>query len=153
MRGADLLNAAVGARLDDGRLQSFYLRGELATRICATFLRFDSWLRIVSTDEMTKVDREDELFGQISAYGDEEYRYPIEPISRHFPKFSRYLGKRLLDWRERVLQRHEAFSFGLSLFFEEDLCLVIHNHDYPIDRQEYYFEHSLPDHLKEVSHR
>ena len=40
-------------------------------------------------------------------------------------------------------------SFGLNLYFEDNLNLIIRNHDYPQDKNEILFENVEFDDLKE----
>ncbi|GEO23492.1 hypothetical protein [Cyclobacterium qasimii] len=150
MKGEDHLKKVIGRTLEDGRLQSFYLKGELVDRINVTFLKIgDCWLRVVSTDEMTNVKIEEDAIDEIEFYGDNEFKYPIELIDKHFPEFKKYIGKKLLDFKELVLKEAESMSFGINLYFEDNLNWVIHNQDYPIDRNVYYFNNKIPEDLKE----
>lgn len=150
MRGKDILNKAIGEKLLDGHVQSFLLKGELVDQINVTFLNFgNGWLRVVITDEMTNVTLEEDDIDKIEFYGDDEFKYPVEPIEKHYPEFSRYIGKKLLNFKELVLKKAESMSFGMNLYFEDNQNWVIHNKDYPEDRNEYYFENKIPEDLKE----
>ena len=150
MKGKELLKSVIGKKLESGWVQSFFLKGELVDKINVTFLKFDYWIRIVSTDEMTKLSIVEESIDKIGHFGDEEFKYPVEPIEKHFPEFEMYYGKKLLNFKELVLKKDEAMSFGLNLYFEDDLSYIIHNQDYPIDKNEYNFENQIPEDLKEI---
>ena len=150
MRGKEILNKAIGEELIDGRIQSFLLKGDLVDQINVTFLNFgNGWLRVVSTDEMTDVTLEEDDIEKIEFYGDDEFKYPVEPIEKHYPEFSRYIGKKLLNFKELVLKKEESLCFGVNLYFEDNQNWVIHNKDYPEDRNEFYFENKIPEDLKE----
>ena len=55
MKGEKILNSVTNKSLQNGKIQSFVLKGELVDRINVTFLKFDKWIRIVSTDEITSI--------------------------------------------------------------------------------------------------
>lgn len=150
MRGKEILIKVIGEKLIDGRIQSFLLKGELVDQINVTFLNFgNGWLRVVSTDEMTNVTLVEDDIDKIEFYGDDEFKYSIEPIVKHYPEFNKYVGKKLLNFKELVLKKAESMSFGLNLYFEDNQNWVIHNKDYPEDKNEYYFENKIPEDLKE----
>ena len=151
MRGKEILNKAIGEKLIDGRVQSFLLKGELVDQINVTFMNFgNGWLRVVSTDEMTNITLAEDDIDKIEFYGDDEFKYPIEPIVKHYPEFNKYVGKKLLNYKELVLKKAESMSFGLNLYFEDNQNWMIHNKDYLEDRNEYRFEHEIPEGLKEI---
>ncbi|PVY35667.1 hypothetical protein [Pontibacter virosus] len=149
MEGAEIIQSAIGQRLESGKLQSFILNGELVDRINVTFLKFNNWVRITSTDEKTKITLEGSSSDKGQLNVDKEFRYPVEDIILHFPEFRKFIGKRLIDYKELVLKSNESLSFGVNLFFEDDLNFLIHNQDYPIDKNEYLFENLVPENLKE----
>ncbi|MFC5270445.1 hypothetical protein [Adhaeribacter terreus] len=149
MKGEELIQSAIGQKLKEGKLQSFLLKGELVDRINVTFLKFDKWIRIMSTDEMTQISKEEDSFGQVEFYGDDEFKYPIEHIDFYFPEFRKYIGKQLLGYKEIVLKNNESLSFGINLYFEDNLNFLVHNQNYPVDRNEYIFENLVPKELKE----
>lgn len=149
MKGEELIQSAIGQRLEEGKLQSFLLRGELIDRVSVTFLKFNKWIRIMSTDEMTQITKEENSFDQVKFYGDEEFKYPIDHIELHFPEFRKYIGKQLVGYKELVLKNNEYMSFGINLYFEDNLNFIVHNQNYPIDRNEYIFENLVPEKLKE----
>lgn len=150
MQGKEILNKAIGEKLVDGRVQSFHLKGKLVEQINVTYLNFgNGWLRVVSTDEMTNVSIEEDNIDKIKFYGDEEFKYPIEPIEKHFPEFHRYVGKKLVNFKEIVLNKAESKSFGINLYFENNLNWVIYNHDYPFDKNVYLFENKIPEEVGE----
>lgn len=43
-----------------------------------------------------------------------------------------------MDFKELVFKKSESMSFGLNLYFEDDLNFIIH--DNPADKNEYFFE-------------
>lgn len=149
MQGSDILKKMIGCKLESGIVQSFYLKGELVDRINVTFLKFGDWIRIVSTDEMTNIKLEKENIQQVDSYGDEEINYPLEPIDKYYPDFSGFIGKELVDYKELVFKNNDSLSFGLNLYFEGNMNFIVHNQDYPIDRNEYLFENHIPKDLVE----
>jgi hypothetical protein len=40
-------------------------------------------------------------------------------------------------------------SFGINLYFEDNLNLIIHNQEYRIDENQYIFENKIPTDLIE----
>jgi len=148
MKGQELLESAIGKKLEDGKVQSFYLDNKLSDRINVTFLKFGNWIRIVTTDEVTSLTSEFEDIEKLE-FGDQEFKYKIESIEQFFPEFKKYIGKSLINYKELVLKKSESLSFGVNLYFEDDLNLIIYNQDYPIDKTEYIFENIIPQDLKE----
>jgi len=149
MKGIELLNEQIGKTLMDGCIQSFELNGELVDMINVTFLKFDDWIKIVSTDEQTNISLENMEFENIAKYGDDEFSYPISKIEKNFPEFKKYIGKRLIGINELVLSKNSNFSFGINLYFDNELNFIIHNQDYPIDKNEFIFENKVPNDLIE----
>lgn len=151
MKGKDILQGHIGRRLTDGLIQSFELNEELSDLINVTFLKFDDhWTHIVSTDEMTTIRIEEKPIETTEFLGDEELKYPIRPITSVFPDFNQYIGKKLLGFKELVHKDKNTMSFGLNFYFESNLNFIIYNHDYPIDRNEYYFKTVSFDNIKEI---
>lgn len=150
MRGQEILKEHIGDKLQDGLVQSFYLNNKLVELLNVTFLKFSNrWISIVSTDEETSIKIVTDDIENIKFYGDEELKYPIQPIRQIFPDFNKYINKRLLDYKELVLKKSEFMSFGLNLYFEDNLNFIIRNHDYPVDTNEYLFEKIEFNDLKE----
>ncbi|MEN8123037.1 MAG: hypothetical protein ABFS35_22050 [Bacteroidota bacterium] len=149
MEGEEILNSIIDKTLEDGRIQSFILNGELVDRINVTFLKFNKWINIVSTDEITTVRIEESSFENIKSYGDKKFYYPIEQTKIYFPEFEKYIGKKLFKWKELVWTKDKKLSFGINLYFENNLNLIIHNQDYPIDKNQYIFKNSIPKDLIE----
>ena len=149
MKGEELLKAAIGQTLEAGEVQSYYSNGELADRICVTYLKFKHWFRIISTDEMTTIVLKDSSIKPAEINKNETVEYPIEPIEKSFPEFIKFKGKRLLSFKELVLKTDESQSFGLNFYFEDNLNFIIHNQNYQIDKNEYIFENQVPQNLKE----
>ncbi len=149
MKGLELLNNQIGRTLIDGRIQSFELNGDMVDLINVTFLKFDNWIKIVSKDEQTNITMEDNEFENIAKYGDDKFSYPISKIEKNFPEFKKYIGKRLIGIKELVFAKNSNFSFGINLYFDDDLNFIIHNQDYPIDKNEFIFENKVPNDLIE----
>ncbi|MFL1895565.1 hypothetical protein ACJRPK_07670 [Aquimarina sp. 2-A2] len=149
MKGKKIIDSCIGKSLNTGKIQSFVLNGELIDKINVTFLKFDNWIKIVSTDEITTVENEDNSFDKINSYGDDEFYYPIEKIEIEFSDFKKYKGKRLLKWKELVWKNDSNMSYGINLYFENDLNLIIHNETIPDDKNKYIFENNLPKDLEE----
>jgi hypothetical protein len=149
MKGKKIIDSCIGKSLNTGKIQSFVLNGELIDKINVTFLKFDKWIKIVSTDEITTVENEDNSFDKINSYGDDEFYYPIEKIEIEFSDFKKYKGKRLLKWKELVWKNDSNMSYGINLYFENDLNLIIHNETIPDDNNKYIFENHLPKDLVE----
>jgi hypothetical protein len=150
MRGQEILQGLIGHKLQDGLVQSFYLNNGLVDLINVTFLKFDNkWIRVVSTDESTDIKWETDDIENIKFYGDEEFKYPIQPIGQIFPTYKKYLDKRLLNFKELVFKKSDFMSFGVNLYFEDDLNFIIMNHDYPVDKNEYFFEKTEFEDLRE----
>jgi hypothetical protein len=150
MRGQDNLEKHIGHVLTDGRVQSFHLNGEVVSVINVTFLKFgNEWLRIVCTDEQTNIGAGTDDLDNLKFYGDKEFYYPLTPIENIFPEFLKYKNKKLKGFKELVSIKTEFFSFGINLYFDNDLNFIIRNHDYPVDKNEYLFENTVPTELRE----
>lgn len=130
MKGQEILQGLIGHKLQDGLVQSVNLNNRLVDLINVTFLKFDNkWIRIISTDESTKIEWEIDDIDNIKFYGDEEFKILIRPIGQIFPAFMKYINKGLIDFKELVLKKYDVMSFGVNLYFEEDLNFIIKNHD------------------------
>ncbi len=150
MYGQENLLKYIDHPLKSGLVQSFYLNGELSCLINVTFLKFENiWLSVVCTDEQTIIRIETDDIDTIKFYGDDEFHYPLTPIEDLFPLFKKYKNKKLIGFKELGLTNPERFSFGINLYFEDNLNFMIINHDYPIDKNEYLFSNSIPSWLKE----
>ncbi len=149
MEGEKLLNSLIGKPLLKGKIQSFILEGEMSDLINVTFLYFDAWIRIVSTDEITNVIKETNSFDKITHYGDKNFYYPISLLELHFPKIKNYYGKKLLKWRELVFSKDTDMSYGINLYFEDNTNFIIRNQVYPNDENQYIFANSIPKDLIE----
>lgn len=152
MRGLEILQGHIGHILQDGLVQSFYLNDELVGLINVTFLKFNNeWIRVVTTDDMTKIKKEaNEIENAKFFYMDGKFNYQLRPIGQIFPYFNKYINKRLVDFKELVLKKSEYMSYGVNLYFEDDLNFIIMNHDYPIDRNEYLFKKTEFVDLREI---
>ncbi len=149
MEGEILLNSFIGKSLLKRKIQSFVLEGEMSDLINVTFLNFDTWIQIVSTDDITSVRKENIAFDEITHYGDKDFYYPISLLELHFPKINNYYGKKLLKWRELVFSKDTDMSYGINLYFENNMNFIIHNQAYPIDENQYIFTNSIPKGLIE----
>lgn len=150
MRGQEIIKGLVGRSLTDGQVKSLYINGEPVDLINVSFLKFDNdWIRIVCTDEQTDIQFEDEKLSTFNLKTEDGVEFSVNPIGQFFPDFNKYLGKRLLAFKELVLKESEFMSFGLRLEFEGDLIFTIRNHDYPVDRNEYLFGKVDVDDLRE----
>jgi hypothetical protein len=149
MNDTTVLEDLIGRVLCDGLIQSFELRGSLISQINVSFLKFNNWIRIVTSEGETTVSMEMRQIQSISELGDDEFKYPLTKLEDKFPEFKKYLGKRLIGFKELVFENNPALSFGLNLYFENDLNLIIFNTDYSTDDNEFIFFNRIPDHLKE----
>jgi len=149
MKNEEIIKSVIGNKLESGRIQSFFLKGELVSRVSVTFLKFDKWIRVVVTDGSTIIGLENDAFEKIEFYGDEEYRYPINKITNDFPEFEKYYGKKLLAYKEIVHIKDRQDSYGINFYFDNDLNFIIYDHPYPIDENEFFFENTLPIELIE----
>ena len=149
MKGNELLKEQIGKTLKDGKIQSFELRGELTELITITFLKFEDWIKIVSTDEQTIISHIDEEFKNTIKYDNEEFKYSIAKIEYYFPEFKKYIGQQLIAVKELVGLKNPQLSFGINLYFDNGLNFIIHNQDYPMDKNEFIFENKVPINLIE----
>jgi hypothetical protein len=141
MRGEQILEKQVGRLLTAGKAEFFQLPGQAAERINVTFLKFDNeWIRLVTTDEQTSVYPVIDDIDLIEKFTNEEFKYPLIPIGQLHPEFQKFIGMRLVDFKELISIKTEDFSFGVNLYLENNLNLIIRNHEYPADKTEYLFE-------------
>ncbi|WP_299125970.1 hypothetical protein [uncultured Tenacibaculum sp.] len=148
MEGKEILDSIIGKKLDKGRTQSFVLNGELIEKINLTYLKFDNWISIVSSDELTTVRKVNKDFESRESFGDKEFYYPIVPINIYFPDFEKYVGKKLVSWKELVWNKNNKLSFGINLYFEDNMNLIIHDNTSE-ERNQYVFKNSVPADLIE----
>ena len=148
MRNPDIIENTIGKTLSQGRLQSLISKENVVDRINVTYLKFDKWIKIITTDEMTILYEEKSVELRPNDEN-EDFSLTIEPLENYFPEFKKLIGKKLIDFKEIVRIDAEAMSFGLNLYFEDDLNFIVYNHDYPVDRNEYFFENSIPTGMKE----
>lgn len=141
MRGEQILKRQVGRLLTAGKAEFFQLPGQVAERINVTYLKFDSeWIRLVTTDEQTSVSSVIDDIDLIEYFTDEEFKYLLTSIEQLHPEFQKIIGKRLIDFKELISIKTRDFSFGVNLYLENNLNLIIRNHEYPVDKTEYLFE-------------
>ncbi len=149
MQGKENIERQVGRRLSEGKLKSLCKNGKITNLINTSFLKFDNeWVRIVCTDEQTMIDIE-KLDIQEYNMGVSEFEFRVRSIEEVFPDFRKYRDKKLLGFKELVLKNSEFMSFGLNLYFENNLNFIIRNHDYPRDENEFHFEKVNFDELRE----
>ncbi len=149
MKGKEILNSCKNKVLGSGKLQSFVLHGELVEKINVTFLKFDKWVKIVSSDEITTVAYVNNDFDEVNFDGNDPFHYPIDSIDNLFPDFKKYKGKQLLKWKELVWKNNAAMSYGINLYFKDNLNLIIHNKTMPDNKIEYIFQNTIPEDLIE----
>ena len=149
MNRIKLLEDNIGSVLQDGLVQSFELEGSIVDEINATFLKFNTWIKIVSSEGETTVSNEMSNIKNITEIGDDTFRYRISQIQDKFPEFKKYIGRKLIGIKEFISRKNSDLSFGLNLFFEDDLNLIIHNVSYSEDRTEYIFQNKIPLDLEE----
>jgi hypothetical protein len=141
MRGQEILKRHVGHKLTDGLVMSFYNNNDLVNQINNSFLKFDSeWIRIVCTDEQTNIYNEVDDIYNFNLKTDDGFEFRVLPIGQLFPEFNMYFDKKLLGFKELVSNKWQDMSFGINLYFEDNLNFIIRNHDYPVDQNEYLFK-------------
>lgn len=149
IQGEDLLRRLIGCKLEAGMVQSFYLEGKLEDKINVTYLKFDNWIKIVSIDDLTTIKVEKNNIVKNRTYSDEKITYSLESIENCYPEFKKYIGTKLIGYKELVLEKDKSLSYGVNFYFENNLNFVIHNQDYPVEKNEYYFENYIPKDLIE----
>ena len=114
-------------------------------------MEFDNWISIVSTDEITTIRNSGKSIEEIKTFRNEdaEFSYPTELTEIIFPEFEKYIGMKLVEWKELVWKKDNDLSFGINLYFEKNLNLIIHNEKISDDKNEYIFENILPKDLIE----
>jgi len=105
MEGEYILNSIINKSLEKGKIQSFVLNGKLVDRINVTFLKFDKWIRIVSSEENINVEIENQPIDTIESFGDNDFNYPIEKIDTYYSDFKKYIGLKLVSWKELVWEK------------------------------------------------
>tara|TARA_R110001606_G_scaffold17352_2_gene67636 strand:+ start:114 stop:566 length:453 start_codon:yes stop_codon:yes gene_type:complete len=149
MNGKEILDSVIGKTLENGGIQSFILNGELVEKINVSYLKFEEWISIVSNDELTTIQIIENYFELKNSYKYKEFNYPLKQTSFYFPEFEKYIGKKVIKWKELVWIKNIDFSFGVNLYFENNLNLIIHNNQIPEAKNEYIFENKLPADLIE----
>ena len=149
MKDQKVLEDLIGNTLKDGLIQSFELHGSLINLVNVTILKFNFWIKIVVSEGEISVSTEKREIDDPSQIGDNDFKYPISKIEDKFPEFNKYIGKRLIGYKELVSKNEPALSFGVNLFFENNLNLIIFNPDYTTDENIFVFSNRIPDQLKE----
>jgi hypothetical protein len=145
MKGNDILLEQLGKTLTEGRIQSFILNKKLVELINVTYLKFDVWIKIVLSEGETKVTLIENGFEKISAYGDEEYHYPITSIENNFPEFKSYIGRKLSAFKELAFNKNIEISTGLNLYFDNGINLIIYDEELPdLNMNSFIFENKIP---------
>jgi|GEM_PF-4688515 len=140
IKGVSALLAQLGRPLVAARVERLVLQGTLEPEPLITYLLFDQWLSIVSTDEQTSIHTAPEpLLGTTADDGGFAYR--IEPTAEVFPEFELYIGQPLKAISELV---NPSGSFGIKLYFANGSSFAVWNEDHPIDVNHYLFDGQLP---------
>lgn len=117
MSSLPLIARCIGRPLEAIRFESFYVDGVMTEVYRAVFFRFDSWLRVISTQGETRVDpiAEPEL-RPFLARG-ERQQYPINEVTLAHA-VGCVLGQRVVAASEIVSTQDPRRSYGFELDFE-----------------------------------
>ena len=146
IRNVSALLAQLGRPLVAARVKRLVLQGTLEPEPLITYLLFDQWLSIISTDEQTSIHIDPEPPVGTKA-DDGGFAYRIEPIAEVFPEFEIYIGQPLKAISELV---NSSGSFGIKLYFANGRSFAVWNEDYPGDANHYLFGGQLPAVVVEV---
>ena len=148
--GIDILQKQIGKTLLEGRFQSFLFNKEVQSKINVTYLKFDKWLHIITSDETAILEIKTNEIEPIHSWKDENqetFEFPITNIEAEFPKFKNLIGKKLVNYSELVPLRTNDITIGIKFFFENGLTFTQYS-DIE-DKQLYSFETEIPSHLRE----
>lgn len=148
MEEISLLNSCIGQPLESGTFQVVIIDGDITDPINATFLKFDSWIRLMISDGLSRISSEEKLFEPNKT---EDPRLDLVPIEVHNHEFANLIGKKLIKWNELVIP-NDSQSYGLRFYFEDDLTFTIWYENYPVDQNHAIICDELPTHLKEITH-
>ncbi|MGV6861410.1 MAG: hypothetical protein ACWA41_06545 [Putridiphycobacter sp.] len=149
MEKTAILNHIKGQKLQEVRIQSVFNGAEIADLINVTFIKCDgTWIRIVTTDEMTKLSFEEDHSFKQNITPQQGYHLKSNSADNYFPEINKIIGKRIINAKELVSCDHPQFSFGLILYFEDNQSWIIRNLDYPLDKNEYLFNQKTPTGLR-----
>jgi len=148
--GIEILQKQIGKILLEGKFQSFVFNSEVQSKINVTYLKFENWLHITTSDETAIQELKTKDIEQIQTWKDESqatFEYPITNIETEFPEFKNLIGKKLLNYSELVTLSKNDITIGIQFFFENGLTFTQYS-DIE-DRQLYSFETEIPNNLRE----
>lgn len=148
MQGKEILERQIGKPLIEGKVKCITIHGNPPQPISVTFLLFgNDWIRIMTTDEQTAIRADSEDMNELEV--EQGFKFQSIPLDQIHSDFQKFIGKRLMTFKELVSLKTEHFSFGLNLYFEGDMNFIIRNHDYPVDKTEYLFKQTHFEDLRE----
>lgn len=148
--GDNLLKSKLGQAITDGIFQSYFFNKNLSDKINVTYLKFDKWLHLSTTDGTAILELEVDYPKQIESWTNEENStssFTLTKIENEFPRFKEYIGQKLIKYSELVLLDSVSITCGLKFYFENDLFLILYSDN---DEKSYYsFDNIIPEFLKE----
>ena len=144
-KGHDILKKQLGLQLAGGIVQSYFYNGQLFNKINVTYLKFNSWLHITTSDETAILEIVDDQPVKIESWtdnGNNTADYPLTKIYNEFPVFEKFIGKTLVDFSELVLPDDYEITCGLKLYFGNNDALILYTDN--DDNSYYSFDNKVP---------
>ncbi len=123
MNDYNLMKDLTGKIIRDGKIQSFYLQGNLVSKINSLFFKLDTWIKIVISDGVLTIEKDNQTTdeGCLS-----EFYYPIAKILTLYPIFEEYLGKKIIECNQLISEANSNWQCGVIMRFEDNLTLIIY---------------------------
>ena len=143
-----ILKNRIGQSLKDGLIQSFYLDGKLVDEINVVFLRFDTWISVVTTDETSILEVKKEPVESKSKGAEEDrFKYPLAKIQNTYPTFKKYVNETLQNYKELVFKGSDIVC-GIKLYFSNNLTMILYS---DTDENSYLlFKDAIPGSIEEL---
>ena len=147
--GLNIIKDKIGLKLTDGLIQSFIYNKQITDKINVTYLKFDNWVHITTTDETAVLAIGEEHPTQIESWTEEDGNtadYPLTPIIEEYPDFSKFIGRTLTSVTE-LKSRSNSLTCGIKLMFTDRYILT-----YSDDNEQSYivFDGPIPHELIET---
>ena len=145
--GEEIIQNCVGQILRDGMFDSYVFNGSLSNKINLTFLQFDNWISLDTSDwvaiHKTKENEMQEILSWVDS-DNNTIEFPRKLIESDYPNFRQFIGKKFLSFKELMLAPI-GDSCGLLLEFSESKFLVIYSDSDEVTH--YFFDKTIPDGL------
>ena len=149
--GHEILQKCIGQRLTNGIFESYYFNGQLSNKIHVTYLKFEKWLHITTTDFTAISEIETTELEQIKSWTNEDnsrVEFPLTKIEIEFPLFKNLIGRVLIDFNELYPLEYDE-CVGLKFYFDNGLTLIQYSDSE--ENSHFSFDNIIPLNLRETT--